>query len=375
MNKRIAAMVLAASFVLTAGCGNTSQKTEKKSSGDATATEYKAGDYVTLGKYKGVTVTLTKSYKADDAAVKDYEDTLITNAGGFTKDSSQTTVQKDSIVNVDYKGMKDGVAFDGGTASDVTIDVANNKDASSGTGYIDGFTDGLVGAKVGEAVDSKVTFPEDYQSAELAGQEVTFEFKVNYICKKLTADSVDDDFLKKNFHVDSKDAFSDYAKKKLEENNESEKTSDTRQLVMDAVNKNSKVKSFPKGLIAERTQNLKKQYMTQNGITQDQWKDFLEQNGTTEEKFDEQVKKTVENNVTTELIFTAIADKENIKPDESGFKSYVSNLMSSAGSSDENSLYKQYGSSASSGKTYLQMIYRVNKALEFCVDNATVKEK
>ncbi|HAP03899.1 MAG TPA: peptidylprolyl isomerase, partial [Lachnospiraceae bacterium] len=116
----------------------------------------------------------------DDAAVKDYEDTLIEDAGGnFAEDKTQKTVKEDSIVNVDYKGIKDGEAFQNGSASDVTIDVKNNQDASSGTGYIDGFTDGLVGAKVGETVSSKVTFPENYQASDLAGKEVTFEFTVN----------------------------------------------------------------------------------------------------------------------------------------------------------------------------------------------------
>lgn len=373
MNKKVIAVLIAGSFVLAAGCGNQTKTSSGNASKAESVADYNASDYVTLGNYKGVTVTLTKTYKEDDAAVKDYEETLITNAGGYTKDDSQKTVRKDSIVNVDYKGMKDGVAFDNGSAEDVTIDVANNQDASSGTSYIDGFTDGLVGAKVGDTVDSKVTFPDDYQSTDLAGQEVTFEFKVNYICKKASLDSVDTDFLKKNFNVDSKDAFFDYAKKKLKESNESDKESEARQLVMDAVEKNSKVKKFPKGLINERMENLKDQYMSQNGITKEQWSAFLKQYGTTEEKFNKNIRSAVEKNVTTELVFTAIADKENIKFDESGFDSYIKTLTPSGSTADD--VYESYGSSKASGRKYLQMIYRVNKALDFCVDNATVNEK
>lgn len=372
MNRRIAAGIIALAMVITGGCtsraGKKTQGTKKASTGT-----YKAADYVTLGDYKGVEVSLNKAYKTDDASVKDYEQTLISNAGGFIKDSTKTKVEKDSIVNVDYKGMKDGKAFDGGTATDVTIDVSGNKDASSGTGYIDGFTDGLVGAEVGSKVDSKVIFPKDYQATDLAGKEVTFQFTVNYICKKADIDSVDKAFLKKNFNVETKDAFYDYAKKKLAENNKSEKTSKTRQLVMNAVLKNCRVNGYPKGLLTKRTENLKDQYMTQNGITKKQWKTFLKQYGTTEEEFDKKIRETVKKNVKTELVFTAIADKEGISLDKTGFNSYIKSLATDG--QDVGQVYKKYGSTATEGKDYLQMIYRVNKALEYCVEKATVKEK
>ena len=381
MKKRIIALLLAG-MLLATGCGqsNTKSSTKKSASEDASAdaevADYKASDYVTLGKYKGVTVTLTKDYKDDDASVKDYENTLIDDAGGnFVEDKTQKTVKEDSIVNVDYKGIKDGEAFQGGSASDVTIDVKNNQDASSGTGYIDGFTDGLVGAKVGETVSSKVTFPENYQASDLAGQEVTFEFTVNYICKKITEDEVSVDFLKKNFDVDSKDAFFDYAKKKLQEKNKSDKESETRKLVEKAVEDASKVNSYPKGLISQRLSNYKTQYQKQyftEGMT---WDDVYKKYGVTEKEFNSQVESVVKENIKTELVFQAIAEKENITVDKSGFTTFVQGLMSSNGDSSEKSLYLRYGSTEAQGKNYIETIYLVNRALEFCTDNATVNPK
>ena len=79
------------------------------------------------------------------------------------------------------------------------------------------------------------SFPENYSSEKLAGQEVTFRFKVNYICKKITADEVTTDFLKKNFSVDSKQAFYDYAKKKLQQENKTNKAQEAWSLVANAV--------------------------------------------------------------------------------------------------------------------------------------------
>lgn len=327
MNKKIAAAVIAGIMVLTAGCGSTAKKSSSGNADNGSVLSY-----VTLGKYKGLTVTLKNAYTESDADIREYEDSLITAQVGYEKDDSQKVVQKDSIVNVDYKGMKDGVAFDGGTAEDVTIDVMNNQDASAGTGYIDGFSGGLIGAKVGDTVDSKVTFPEDYQSADLAGQEVTFQFKVNYICKKATLDSVDDDFLKENFDVDSKDAFYDYAKKKLEENNEYNKQSEIGSLIIDEVEKTSKVNKYPSYV----------------------------KDGDSGEQI---------------MLFAAIAEKENLKVSNDDFNTFVRNLMSQAGVTDENTYYRNYGSTAKDGRQYLKLIYQAQKGLSFCEDNATVKEK
>lgn len=326
MNKKIVALFIAGAMVLATGCG---AGTKAKSGSEESQ---KASDYVTLGKYKDLTVTLQNSYSTDDAAVREYEDTLISQQSGFDKDDTQDTVKKDSIVNVDYKGMKDGKAFDGGTADDQNIDVANNEDASSGSGYIEGFTDGLVGAKVGDTVDSKVTFPENYGSADLAGQEVTFEFKINYICKRATLDSVDDAFLKDNFDVDSKDAFYDYAKKKLEETNDYNKRSEVGSLVISEVEKSSKVNKYPS-------------FVTKGDSG-------------------EQV-----------LIFAAIAEKEKLSIKDSDYDSFVTSLMNQAGTTDEDTFYKSYGSTASAGKKYLKMIYKAQLGLKFCEDQASVKEK
>lgn len=387
MKKRVIALILAG-MLLATGCGQSKDKsstkketTDQDAGSDATdtddsVTDYKASDYVTLGKYKGVEVTLTKDYKDDDAAVKEYEETLIANAGGsYTKDESQKTVRKDSIVNVDYKGIKDGEAFEGGTATDVTIDVKNNKDATQGTGYIDGFTDGLVGAKVGETVYSKVTFPENYSSEELAGQEVTFQFKVNYICRKITADEVTTDFLKKNFSVDSKQAFYDYAKKKLQQENKTNKAQEAWSLVANAVEANAKVNSYPDGLIDKRLKNYKTQYARQNFTKGMTWKDFYKQYNVTEDQVNKQLKASVEDGVKQELIFNAIAEKEGIKVNKDKYATYLKNQMSVNGQSSEKSYYLLFGSTEQAGKEYVGKIYLAREAIQFCVDNATVNDK
>lgn len=90
------------------------------------------------------------------------------------------------IANIDYVGKKDGVAFDGGTA--------NGYDLGLGTGtFIPGFEDGVVGMKIGETKDIPLTFPENYQSAELAGQEVIFTVTLNALKSEGYATELTDD--------------------------------------------------------------------------------------------------------------------------------------------------------------------------------------
>lgn len=85
------------------------------------------------------------------------------------------TAQLGNLVNIDYTGKLDGVAFQGGTATNQVIQVKD------GTGMVDGFCVGVAGHEVGETFDVKVTFPENYHAADLAGKEVVFTMTLNCI--------------------------------------------------------------------------------------------------------------------------------------------------------------------------------------------------
>lgn len=89
---------------------------------------------------------------------------------------TRPTVSGD-VVNIDYCGKLDGVAFTGGTATDVTLFVSDYDNK-----YIPGFTDGIIGHTVGETFDVPVTFPEEYHSADLAGKAVVFTMTLHGIC-------------------------------------------------------------------------------------------------------------------------------------------------------------------------------------------------
>ena len=127
---------------------------------------YDPSDYVTLGKYKNIEVEKSVS----DSDVQSALDSMI--AAGDEKEvkSSDTVVKKNQLINFDYEGKVNGKAFDGGTAESQFLRVGSGK-------MIEGFEDALIGMKVGETKDAKVTFPKDYRETSLAGKEAVFTLK------------------------------------------------------------------------------------------------------------------------------------------------------------------------------------------------------
>ena len=144
--------------------------------------DYDMAQYVELGDYLGMTVDFEPT-EIDDEYV-DYAYMNFVNGYAEAVDPSlfvtDRAVANGDVISLDFCGKKDGVAFDGGTAEGYVIEIG------SGT-FIDGFEDGLVGVMPGEEIDLNLTFPENYQSADLAGQDVVFTCKVQGI---ITIDAI-----------------------------------------------------------------------------------------------------------------------------------------------------------------------------------------
>ena len=149
--------------------------------------EYVAEGSITLGDYKGIPVTVTEPTVTDEEVDAQIQQLLNSSAEYLEVDRE---AQLGDQVNIDYKGMKDGVAFDGGTAEGYDLVLGSNS-------FIDGFESGLVGAKKGEEVTLNLTFPDPYlNNPDLAGQAVVFEVKVNNV-KEKTVPELTDDFVAK----------------------------------------------------------------------------------------------------------------------------------------------------------------------------------
>lgn len=388
MKKRILALLLCASTVISVtGCGSKGESAEAteaventESTEEAPAVplakyDLKGSDYVTLCDYSAIEVTISGDYEVTDQDVLDYVEKIFTQGGPFyTADPDKTTVEEDDIVNVDYVGKLDGEAFQGGTAENQNIDVSNNSSAS-GTSYIDGFTDGLLGASVGDVIDSNVTFPEDYNNEDLAGKEVVFTFTVNSIQKEVTVDTMDDEFASEQFHVDSVDAVYEQVRQYLESSAESSHKNDIYSAIEDYLLDNCTVDmpaDYRSDVIEAIRANFIDRYCSGD---ESQMESVLTSYGYTEESIEQEWSDSVESSIKLELIVKAIAEKEDIQIDDTEFENYVNNIVSNGGYGDADTLYSNYGyGDAVYGENQIRVIYLAGLVLDKLSETAVVTE-
>lgn len=182
--KLISAMLVTVFAGVLAGCGYDDNSID--------VSKIDVDQYISgVGEYTNLTVETEPMLVVDDAEVDSYIDYVLQNIDKQTNEVNRA-IKEGDVANIDYVGLLDGVAFDGGTAENVDLPIGNG-------GYIEGFESGLVGYKAGDNVDLNLTFPEDYFSADLAGKDVVFQVKVNAV--KEYVDPVLDDALALQFGI------------------------------------------------------------------------------------------------------------------------------------------------------------------------------
>ncbi len=381
MKNRFLALILVGTLAFSfTACGSkkeektetkTEQTADTKKKSDSKPIEYDVEELVTLGDYKGLDITLDGEYEYTDKGFEEYVTKTISEAAIYVEDSSANEIKEDSIVNVDYVGSQDGVAFDGGSAEDQLIDVANNSSASGG-GYIEGFTSGLVGHKVGEEVAYEVTFPKEYGNADLAGQTVVFTFQINYIAKAIDSKKeLTDKIVSDKLGYDTVDAYIDSLKEKYTASLENNLKSDKQTAVLNAVLNNSKVSKVPENLLQARVDMYLKVYEKQYQAYGTTAKEYFESMGQDYDAYVESMKTSIKESTETELILEAIAKAENIELDEDGYKEFIKGVLSSSGASDETSFYEVYDVDGYTGERYFRQAYLTQKALDLCIAEAT----
>ena len=140
---------------------------------------------VTLGQYKGVEV-VKGTAEVTDAQVEAELSRIAENLASV--ETVERAAEMGDIANINFLGTVDGITFEGGAAE--------NFDLTLGSGqFIPGFEEQVVGMNVGEDKDVNVTFPEDYNSKELAGKAAVFAVKLNKLSVK-NVPAIDDELAK-----------------------------------------------------------------------------------------------------------------------------------------------------------------------------------
>lgn len=320
--------------------------------------EYKALDYVTLGQYTGFTLQGQSTEVTDDKVMASLNSSIGTD---YYTEVTDRPVQEGDVVNIDYTGKKDGKAFDGGTASGYDLTIGSNT-------FIDGFEDGLIGAKVGETLDLNLTFPEDYYSEDLAGQEVVFKVTVNSI-KEFP--EITDDLIKEitNGDYTTVDDYKAYLKDQLVQQKEDARESAIRSQILTKLMDTCTVDSDPDGLFDYYTALYKRQYQTYASYYGINLKDMVESSGMTMDDFNTELEKEARVEMDQELILEAIEEKEKLEISDEEYDQSVEEQAEKLGYTDVDQFKESVDQEEFT--RYLLM----EKALKFVEDNSVITQE
>ena len=270
---------------------------------------------VTLGEYKGVEVPKSEIEVTDeevDAEVKREQE-----KNSRTINVEDRAAQLNDIVTIDFEGSVDGVPFDGGQATEYPLTLGSNT-------FIPGFEDQLVGAKVGDDVDVKVTFPEEYQAKELAGKEAIFKCAVKKIEAKELPE-LDDDFAKDVSEFDTLAEYKEHVKTNLVEKKENEAKHAKEDAAVDKIIENAQM-DIPEAMLETQCRQMLDDFsrrMQSQGLSMDQYFQFT---GMTAEKMMEDMKPQALKRIQTRLVLEKVAEVENIQPTEEEVNEEISKM-------------------------------------------------
>ena len=183
------------------------------------------------------------------AAKKDIDERLKELAASsktYKKKAKTAKAKKDDAVLIDFVGTVDGVAFDGGAMEGHQLVLG------SGT-FIPGFEDQLIGAKAGDELDVKVTFPDPYQSADLAGKDAVFATKVVEV--QGAKDSVIDDDFAKKFGMETAEDLTKAVTEQYEAELEGQSRMRLKRAILDELDKKHKF-DLPPGMVEAEFGNI-----------------------------------------------------------------------------------------------------------------------
>lgn len=260
---------------------------------------------VTLGEYKGLKVdkvsTRVTAKEIDEEIDKERE------RNARTVDVTDRAVQdKDQIV-LDFEGFVDGTPFEGGKGEDYPLTIGSGA-------FIPGFEEKLIGVEIGTEVDVDVTFPEEYQSEELAGKAAIFKCTVKSIQAKELPE-LDDEFASEVSECENVEDYKAEVKKTIKERKEREgKEKKENQAVEKAV-ENAEM-DIPEPMVDMQVRQMTDDFtrrIQQQGLSVEQYFQFT---GMTAEKMTEEMKPQAMKRIQTRLVLEAIVKAENIEVSE-----------------------------------------------------------
>lgn len=310
---------------------------------------------VTLGKYAGV--------KVDKVEVEVTEEEVNAQIEQERENSARTITIEDrpvkagDLTTLDFEGFVDGVAFEGGKGTDYPLTIGSGS-------FIPGFEEQLVGAEIGKEVEVKVTFPEEYHSADLAGKDAVFKCTIKSI-KEKELPELDDEFASEVSTFDTLAEYKEDVKNTLLTKKQDAAKTAKEEAVIDAVIDEAKME-IPDAMVqTEQRQMIDEfaQRLQMQGLSMEQYMQFT---GATMDALLEQTKPQALKRIQSRLVLEAVAKAENLAADEEEYEVEIKN-MAEKYQMEADKVKELLGEK---GKKQVLADLAITKAVEFLVANA-----
>lgn len=336
--------------------------------------------YVNLGEYKGVEVEVDRSaLDVTQDQVTAYIDNIRSSKGENTEVTTGTTKVGDKI-KLDYSGTLNGVAFSGGTATDVEYTIGSGR-------FIEDLDKGLAGLEVGREYDIPCHFDDSYSNSDLAGKDVNFNVKVNAIVIT-TLPEYNDDFVKTivatgsyDTQAQTTDEFTKYVEQTLKDSAQQSFDSNKYSAVWDKINETTTVNGYPEDEIADLKQtindNVKSEYSYYgtyySGI--DSFESYLKNvyGFADEAAFNEYADQYARNYLKEKMILTLIGEKESVTVSDDEINEYGELIASQNNYDSYQSMLDSLGQKSDNVKLEVGYAVLADKVSDILLNNAVEK--
>lgn len=334
-----------------------SDNTEDTSEDTPTTAELMAGidveKCVTLGDYKGVTVEKTIQSVTDEDVQNEIDNAL----ANYPVEVDQAAKEGDTV-NIDYVGKIDGEEFDGGSDQGADLKLGSGK-------FIDGFEDGLIGARKGETRTLNLTFPEDY-TQDLAGKAVEFTVTVNAVKEPLSEPT--DQWVADN--IEGYDNIADYKagiRSEQEESNEQTAENQVRYAAWTQVIDNCTINEYPETLVEVGKKLYEQQVETYAKYAGMELDAYIESSGLTQEEYQSNMEEYGKNVAAQALVCQAICNKEGFAIGDDDYQKALQDMLTEYGCT-EDELIQTYG------QDNVEQSIMLNRVSNLILENANVTE-
>lgn len=397
MKRKVVAAILATVMVMSAftGCGSKDKNTDETQSttmGDSTTTDDAESTETTIsasldnltegepeiadvtieteniivGQYKGIEIEKVEVEAVSDEDIEDALAELVDEYTSIEEVTDRTDVQDGDIANIDYVGKIDGEAFDGGSDEGYDLEIG------SGT-FIEGFEEGLIGAKVGETVDVTVTFPDPYtNNTDLSGKEAVFTVTINSIQAEVVPE-LTDAFIAENTDSKTIEEYRVAKREELEAENKESADYEKAAAAWEIVLENCAMKTYDKEAVKANAISYKEymEYMlSYSGYTLDEYVTEME---STIEEFDEEAVEQGKIAEKEKYLVEAIAKEEGLELTDEEYAESLKETCESWGYETEEDFWTAVNEQSIDREEMEQSIRDsklYEKVTEFVADNA-----